>query len=283
MQTLLDNEPAWRLGAFLSIFVAVAIAERLAPRRTPTRPVGKRWVHNLALTFVNTGIARIVLPMAPVAFAVWVSEQGGGLFGAMGLSGMAAVVLGVVLLDFVIYLQHVVFHAVPTLWRLHRMHHADVDYDVTTGARFHPIEILLSLGIKFAAIAALGVPPVAVVLFEIILNGMAMFNHGNLRLPGVVDQVLRWFVVTPDMHRVHHSVRTNEMHRNFGFNLSIWDRIFGTYTAEPEGGQEGFTIGLPTFRDPSEVAIWSMWTLPFRDEPAASEAARDDGDASLAA
>ncbi|MEK6593681.1 MAG: sterol desaturase family protein, partial [Pseudomonadota bacterium] len=171
----------------------------------------------------------------------------------------------IVALDFIIYLQHVTFHAVPVLWRLHRMHHADLDFDVTTGSRFHPIEIALSMLIKFAAIVLLGAPVVAVVLFEVILNAMAMFNHSNVRIPLFIDRALRWFIVTPDMHRIHHSVVRRETDSNYGFNLALWDRLLGTYRPHPSAGQEAMIIGLPEFRDPAQCATFSgMLALPFR-------------------
>jgi sterol desaturase/sphingolipid hydroxylase (fatty acid hydroxylase superfamily) len=173
-------------------------------------------------------------------------------------------------MDFIIYLQHVLVHAVPLLWRLHRMHHADLDYDVTTGARFHPIEIILSMLIKFATIVVLGPPVVAVVIFEILLNATAMFNHGNVRLPLGLDRVLRLILVTPDMHRVHHSVEDDEANCNFGFSLPWWDRLFGTYRDQPRGGHEGMTIGIHKFRTPKE-ASWlpGMLLLPFRGKVSA--------------
>jgi sterol desaturase/sphingolipid hydroxylase (fatty acid hydroxylase superfamily) len=171
--------------------------------------------------------------------------------------------LAVVVLDMAIYFQHRLFHAVPVLWRLHRMHHADLDLDVTTGARFHPLEILLSMAIKVAVVIALGAPAVAVVLFEILLNASSMFNHANLRLPLAVDGALRWLIVTPDVHRVHHSVIRAETDSNFGFSLSWWDRLFGTWRAQPEKGHDGMTIGLPVFRNPEQLRLDRMLVQPF--------------------
>jgi len=172
----------------------------------------------------------------------------------------------VIVLDLAIYLQHVLFHAVPVLWRLHRMHHADLEFDVSTGVRFHPIEILLSMGIKLGVVAALGTPAVAVLVFEVLLNATSMFNHGNVRLPARTDRVLRWIVVTPEMHRVHHSVVPRETNSNFGFNLPWWDRLFGTYRAQPAAGHEGMTIGIAQFRDPSELRLDRLLIQPFRDD-----------------
>ena len=212
----------------------------------------------------NTVLLRLLFPAAAVGMAAFAAEQGWGLLNYFQVSLWLAVPLAVVALDFVIWLQHVMVHAVPVLWRLHRVHHADLDYDLTTGARFHPIEIIFSMLIKFATIVVLGPPVVAVILFEVILNGMAMFNHGNVRLPARLDGVLRWLVVTPDMHRVHHSVEDDEANSNFGFNLSCWDRLFGTYRDQPRGGHEGMTIGIRTFRDPRRCArLPGMLAMPF--------------------
>ena len=193
--------------------------------------------------------------------------NGWGLLNHFQVPFWIAVPIGVIAMDFVIWLQHVMVHAVPALWRLHRVHHADLDYDVTTGARFHPIEIALSMLIKFATITVLGPPVLAVVIFEVLLNATAMFNHGNIRLPVALDRVLRWVVVTPDMHRVHHSVEDDETNSNFGFNLPWWDRLFGTYRAQPRAGHELMTIGIHGHRDPHEVArLPGMLMLPFRGE-----------------
>jgi sterol desaturase/sphingolipid hydroxylase (fatty acid hydroxylase superfamily) len=191
-------------------------------------------------------------------------SKGWGLLNAWVVPAWAAVPIAVIALDFVIYLQHVLFHAVPALWRLHRMHHADLEFDVTTGARFHPIEIALSMVIKLTIVAALGAPALAVLIFEVLLNATAMFNHSNVRLPAWVDHVLRWMVVTPDMHRVHHSVVVRETNSNFGFNLPWWDRLFGTYRDQPAAGHERMTIGVEEFRDPAEQRLDRMLSQPFR-------------------
>jgi sterol desaturase/sphingolipid hydroxylase (fatty acid hydroxylase superfamily) len=191
------------------------------------------------------------------------------LLHALALPPWANVPLAVMALDLAIYLQHVLFHAVPALWRLHRMHHADLEIDVTTGARFHPIEILLSMGIKLGVIAALGTPAVAVLLFEVLLNATSMFNHSNVAMPAWLDRVLRWIVVTPDMHRVHHSIVVRETNSNFGFNLPWWDRLFGTYRDQPAAGHDGMTIGIEQFRDPVEQRLDRMLTQPFRDDDTA--------------
>jgi sterol desaturase/sphingolipid hydroxylase (fatty acid hydroxylase superfamily) len=214
---------------------------------------------------LNTVLLRVLFPTAAVGMAVFATEQGWGLFNYFQLPPWLTLTIAVIAMDFVIWLQHVMVHAVPALWRLHRVHHADPDYDLTTGARFHPIEIILSMLIKFATIAVLGPPLVAVVLFELILNGMAMFNHGNVRLPAGLDRGLRWLLVTPDMHRVHHSVEDDEANSNFGFNLSCWDRLLGTYRDQPRSGHQGMTIGIHGYRRPSEVSwLPGLLTLPFR-------------------
>ena len=241
--------------------------ELVAPRRALSVSKGLRWFSNLGIVALNTLVARFLLPMAPVAFAGLCATNGWGVLNLIDGPLWLEVVVVIVLMDFAIWLQHVMVHAIPLLWRLHRLHHADLDYDVTTGARFHPLEILLSLGIKFAVIALLGASPLAVLLFEIILNAMAMFNHANVRLPLGLDAVLRVLLVTPDVHRVHHSVRPHETNANFGFNLSVWDRLFGTYQAQPQDGHEGMTIGLDVFRDPIEERLDKLLTQPFRGTP----------------
>ncbi len=264
---ILTHEAAIRLAFFLGVFAAVAGAELRWPRRVLTVPKGRRWAHNIALVVFNTVLVRLLFPAAAVGVAVYAAAREWGLFHAVSVAPAWAVLVSVVLLDLAIYLQHVMFHAVPVLWRLHRVHHADLDFDVTTGARFHPVEIILSMLIKFAVILLLGPPVVAVVIFEVLLNATAMFNHGNLRLPPSLDRILRWLVVTPDMHRVHHSVADDEANSNFGFNLPWWDRLFGTYRDQPRGGHEAMTIGITTCRDPRIVArLPGMLALPFRRE-----------------
>lgn len=253
-----------RLGFFIGIFVVMAVWEIVAPRRALTVSKAVRWANNLGLVFINSFVLRILFPAAAVGVAAFAAEQSWGLLNYFPLPLALSVVLAVVAMDFIIYLQHVLVHAVPALWRLHRVHHADLDYDVTTGARFHPIEIILSMLVKFATIVVLGPPIVAVVIFEVVLNAMAMFNHGNVRLPLGLDRVLRLLVVTPDMHRVHHSVEDNEANSNFGFNLSVWDRILGTYIAQPRKGHEGMTIGIHQYREPKLVSwLPGMLALPF--------------------
>jgi sterol desaturase/sphingolipid hydroxylase (fatty acid hydroxylase superfamily) len=265
-ETILINEPAIRLVIFLAVFALMIIWEFVTPRRVRSLSRWVRWPSNLGIVVFNTLVLRIVLPMAAVGLALLCEERGWGLLNAFALPPLLAIVLSVLLLDLAIYLQHVMFHAVPALWRLHRMHHADLDFDVTTGARFHPIEILLSMGIKFAVVAALGPPAVAVLIFEVLLNASSMFNHGNVRIAPKVDGVLRCFIVTPDMHRVHHSILPRETNSNFGFNLPWWDRLFGTYTAQPAAGHDGMTIGIEQFRTPRDQRLDRMLLQPFRGE-----------------
>lgn len=239
--------------------------EALAPRRQRTLARLQRWPANLSIVALNTLIVRLAFPAAAVGMALSVQQAGWGLLNVYALPEWLAVAAAVVFLDLAIYLQHRVFHAVPVLWRLHRMHHADLDIDVTTGARFHPVEIVLSLAIKFAVIAVLGAPPLAVVVFEILLNATSMFNHGNVRMPAALDAVLRRLIVTPDMHRVHHSVDREETDSNFGFNLSLWDRLFRTYRAQPRAGHGRMTIGIAAFRSTEECSsLVGMLAIPFR-------------------
>lgn len=260
-----EHESAIRLGAFVLALAAMTLWEIAAPRRALAIAKARRWTTNLGVAAVNTAILRLLFPLAAVGMAELAADRGWGFFNYMDLPRSVAMIGSVVALDFAIYLQHVLFHSVPALWRLHRVHHADLDFDVTTGARFHPIEILLSLLIKFAAIVTLGAPPAAVVLFEVILNVCALFNHSNVRIPAFIDKACRWFIVTPDMHRVHHSVVRSEADSNFGFNLSVWDRLLGTYRPQPANGHEAMTLGIPQFRDPAQCATFSgVLTLPFR-------------------
>ena len=263
---LLAHEPAIRLTAFIGIFAAMAAGELAAPRRPQAVGRLRRWPGNIGIVVLDTLLVRLVLPSAAVGVAALAQGRGWGVLPAAGMPAWLAVVAAVVLLDLAIYLQHVLFHAVPLLWRLHRMHHADLEFDVTTGVRFHPLEILLSMAIKLGVVAALGAPPVAVLLFEVLLNATSMFSHGNLRLPPRLDRVLRWLVVTPDMHRVHHSIGARETNSNFGFNLPWWDRLCGTYRAAPAAGHGAMTIGIEQFRDPRELRLDRMLLQPFRDD-----------------
>jgi sterol desaturase/sphingolipid hydroxylase (fatty acid hydroxylase superfamily) len=261
---IVDSEAFVRLGAFAGVFAAVATWEVLAPRRALGPGRAARWPGNLGVVVLNTLIVRAILPAGAVGVALAAEAKSFGLFNALALPVWVEVVIAFVLLDFAIYCQHVLFHAVPALWRLHRMHHADLGFDLTTGARFHPIEIVLSLAIKAAVVAALGAPAAAVLAFEIALSSTALFNHANVRLPEALDRVMRLLVVTPDMHRVHHSVLPAETNSNFGFNLPWWDLLFGTYRAAPMMGHEAMTIGIDAFRDERELRLDRMLIQPFR-------------------
>ena len=261
---VLENELAIRLSFFFGIFAVMAIWEIVSPCRALTVSKRIRWANNLGLVFLNSLVLRLLFPAAAVGVAALAYQQGWGLINFYHLPLHAAVIVSVVVMDLVIYLQHVMTHSLPLLWRLHRVHHADLDYDVTTGSRFHTLEIVLSMLIKFATIMLLGPPLVAVVIFEVLLNATAMFNHSNIRLPAGLDRVLRWFLVTPDMHRVHHSVEDDETNSNFGFSLPWWDRLFGTYRDQPRDGHAGMTFGIHHYRDPKKVdQLPGMLALPF--------------------
>lgn len=264
-QWVLRHETTIRISLFLGTFALVALWELISPRRVLSLSRRQRWGANLGVVIINTALSRLLLPIAAVGVAATAAAQGWGVLNYWALPPWLAVLFAVVVMDFAIWLQHVMMHAVPALWRLHQMHHADVDYDLTTGTRFHPIEIVLSMGIKFATIVLLGAPVLAVLIFEVLLCTCAMFTHGNIRLPAQVDRLLRWFMVTPDMHRVHHSVQDDETNSNFGFNLSWWDRLLGTYRAQPRAGQLTMTIGIKGHTDPNEVARLSgMLAMPFK-------------------
>ena len=267
MQTfILENASQIRLGSFLGIFVVMAIYEIAATKKTRVAPKGRRWAINLGLTVINTILLRILIPAGAVGAALWASRAGWGLFNNIPIPPITAGVTSIMLLDMLIYWQHVAFHIMPMGWRLHMMHHTDLDLDVTSGARFHPLEILISMLIKMAAVIILGIPAWSVVLFEVILNGMAMFNHSNVRMPLWLDRILRTILVTPDMHRVHHSVIKKETNSNYGFNLSIWDKMFSSYIPQPKEGHEGMTIGLANFQDFSKLGLMGIIALPFNSE-----------------
>ncbi len=259
-----DAEMALRLGIFLAVFSMLALWEWAAPARAARLSRALRWRANLGLAVLNTVLLRIALPGSALAFAALAAEESWGLLNRFAVPGWLAVPIGIVLLDLVIYLQHVLFHSVPALARLHSVHHADPDFDLTTGIRFHPLEIAISTGVKFAAIAALGAPVLAVLAFEVLLNSTSMFNHANVSLPPWLEPWVRGFLVTPDMHRTHHSVIEMERNSNYGFCLSIWDRLLGTYTPAPRGEVD---IGLAAWRDPDRVAtLRGTLELPFLAE-----------------
>lgn len=259
----LANEGTVRLSAFLGVFVIMALWEVIAARRELSVAKGPRWFANLGLVVVDTVVVRLLFPAAAIGMAIAVAEIDFGLFHWLTLPDWQAVVLSVVILDFAIYVQHVIFHSIPALWRLHMVHHADVDLDVTSGIRFHPAEIIVSMVIKLAAVAVLGPPLLAVLVFEVLLNALAMFNHANVRMPLKLERILRWFIVTPDMHRIHHSIHRAEHDTNFGFNLSCWDRLMGTYLARPAKGQIGMTLGLPYFRETAWRSLPRILIMPL--------------------
>jgi sterol desaturase/sphingolipid hydroxylase (fatty acid hydroxylase superfamily) len=262
MTGVLTSEPVLRLAAFAAVFAAMALWEAVAPCRSLRLPKRPRWIANLSLVGLNTVILRLLFPAAAVGVAAVAAERGWGALALLDLPLWASVPLAVLVLDLAVYLQHVVFHATPTLWRLHLVHHADLDFDVTTGLRFHPIEIVLSMLLKVSVVAALGPPVLGVLIFEVVLNATSMFNHGNVRLPGGPDRVLRAVLVTPDMHRVHHSVLRHEANSNFGFCLSWWDRLLGTYRAQPTGGHEGMTIGTEQIQAARNQTLGWLLRLP---------------------
>lgn len=259
----MDGEAVTRLAFFFGVLGAVALWELIAPRRKLTTGRKARWFANLSIVALDTAFVRLVFPVLPVGIALMAGEEGWGVLNRTALPSWLEACLALAALDLVIYLQHVLFHRLPLLWRLHRMHHTDLDFDVTTGNRFHPLEIALSTGIKLAAVVLIGPSPGSVLAFEVILNAIAMFNHGNISMPAAVDRWLRLVVVTPDMHRVHHSVIPGETNSNFGFNLPWWDRLYGTYRSRPMGGHEAMTIGLMEFRDPRKLTLLRLLLQPF--------------------
>lgn len=259
----MEYESAIRLGSFLAVLVLAGTAETLWPRRKLTQSKFRRWLSNLSISVISTTALRLMLPLVPTGLALYLADNGWGLFHIIPLPYWITFILTVLLLDLLIYWQHVVFHRYPLLWRLHRMHHIDLDIDASTGVRFHPIEIILSMLLKLATILLLGPPPEAVLTFEVLLNGCALFNHANIRIPLGVDAILRLLVVTPDQHRVHHSTYPNEVNANYGFNFPWWDRMFHTYVAQPRDGHTGMRIGLNIFRDPKYISISRMLSIPF--------------------
>ena len=261
---IIVNEVSVRLSFFFGVFAVIAIWEIVSPRRVLSVSKGVRWANNIGLVILNSVVLRLLFPAAAVGVALVADQMNWGLLNFYEIPIMLSMVIAIVLMDFIIYLQHVMVHAIPALWRIHRVHHADLDYDVTTGSRFHPLEIILSMLIKFATIMLLGPPVLGVIMFEIMLNASSMFNHGNLKIPQGLDRILRWFLVTPDMHRVHHSVEDDEANSNFGFSLPWWDRLFGTYRDQPRGGHEAMVIGIHQYRDPKQVdQLPGMLMLPF--------------------
>ncbi len=263
----MQTETIIRFGAFLGVFALLATVEIMSPRRKLTTSKLHRWFANLTIVALNPLSVALVFPVLPIGVALLAAEQGWGLLNQLVLPYWFKVLVGVVALDLVVYVQHVLHHAIPVLWRLHMMHHADLDIDMTTGLRFHPIEIVVSMALKLAAVAALGAPTLAVLIFEVALNATSMFNHSNIAIPLGIDRVLRLLVVTPDMHRVHHSVIIRETNSNYGFNLPWWDRLFGTYKDQPAKGHTDMVIGLSQFRDPGKLTLPRLLFLPFVGDP----------------
>jgi sterol desaturase/sphingolipid hydroxylase (fatty acid hydroxylase superfamily) len=265
--SILTHEGVIRLSFFLAILIVMAIWEILSPRRHLNTSKTLRWYSNLGLVLIDTLALRVFLPIQAIGVALLAQNRGWGLLNNLSLPNWLELLIGIAALDFVIYLQHAIFHFIPLFWRLHRVHHTDLDFDVTTGIRFHPVEILLSMGIKIIAVITIGPSALAVIFFEILLNATSLFNHGNVRLPVSIDRILRLFVVTPEMHRVHHSVLIKEYNSNFGFSLPWWDRLLGTYRAQPQAGHEGMVIGLARFREPNTLALSRLLILPFLRKP----------------
>ena len=261
---VLDHDAMLRLGVFVTILVGLAAWETAAPRRVLALDRRLRWPSNIGIAALNALVLRAIPALAALEAARDAAAAGIGLLNAVAMLDCVRCIAAIVLLDLAIYLQHVLFHAVPGLWRLHRMHHADLDFDVTTGARFHPFEILISAALKLAFVVAIGAPPLAVLLFEIILSATSLFNHSNIRIGVRTDGLLRLALVTPDMHRVHHSAARRETNSNFGFSLPWWDRLFGTYRAQPAAGHEAMTIGIEAFRAARDLRIDRMLVQPFR-------------------
>ena len=275
---ILSNEPLIRMGFFLGILLAMVVWEVAAPRRRREIPRLLRWSSNLGVVVIDTILVRLTFPIVAVGLAIIAEQRGWGLFNILDVPAWVVFVVSVLALDLAIYLQHIMFHSVPALWRLHRMHHADLEFDVTTGLRFHPVEILLSMGIKLAVVAALGPPAVAVLAFEVLLNATAMFNHSNIRIPPAIDRVLRLIVVTPDMHRVHHSIHPSETNSNFGFNLPWWDRLLGTYRPQPREGHEKMTIGIEQFRTRRDLWLDRMLIQPLLGRASAYPINREESE-----
>ena len=258
-----DHQSAIRLGCFSGLFLILALGEFLKPRLAATDSKASRWRSNLGLTLLNTLLVWFTGLLTPVAVAHFAEQREWGILHQVEAAGPVKIVVAILILDFLIYGQHVLFHKIPLCWRLHRVHHTDLNFDLTTGVRFHPFEILLSLLIKITAIPLVGAPVLAVLIFEILLNGSSLFNHSNLFLPLKVDRIARKFIVTPDMHRVHHSVLPYETDSNYGFNFPWWDRLFGTYRDQPEAGHEGMRIGLEEFRNSDSLKFPALLAQPF--------------------
>lgn len=276
-ESTIAYESVIRLTAFSGVLAGMAWWEVAAPRRRRSLGRALRWTGNLGLAAINTVLVRATFPVLAVGLAALAEDRGWGLCNVLATPWPVAFVASLLVLDLAIYLQHVMFHAVPSLWRLHRVHHADLEFDVTTGVRFHPLEIVLSMGLKLGLVLALGPPAIAVLVFEVVLNATSMFNHGNVRIPAAVDRVLRWIVVTPDMHRVHHSIRRSETNSNFGFNVPWWDYLLGTYRSQPVDGHERMTIGIEQFRTERDLRLDRMLLQPLRGPASGYPINREEG------
>ncbi|MBA3815643.1 MAG: sterol desaturase family protein [Parachlamydiaceae bacterium] len=264
IEGIFNNWVQLRVVIFMGIFLILALGELVFPKRVKAQVSQKtRWISNIGIVLLDNFLMRLILPIMAIDMAIFAQKMNWGIFNLIEIPFWLNLILTIVILDFIIYLQHVMFHTFPLFWRVHRMHHADVDFDVTTGIRFHPIEVIISMGIKIGSVALLGASPIGVLVFEIILNATSMFSHSNLRLPLAFDRVLRCVIVTPDMHRVHHSIHKNETNSNFGFNFSFWDRIFGTYINQPSEGHFKMTIGISDFRQPKYLRFDWLLLIPF--------------------
>jgi sterol desaturase/sphingolipid hydroxylase (fatty acid hydroxylase superfamily) len=259
----ISPETLVRLCFFASIFFVMALIEKIAPRRILLKSKKRRWRSNLGMQIIDIAVLRLIFPVFPVGVAVICAQRGWGFLNYYQIIPPVALIIGVLALDFIIYLQHRMFHFVPIFWRVHMVHHTDEDIDVTTAVRFHPLEIILSLLIKFAAVATIGAPPLSVLIFEVLLNGASMFNHGNIKIPLYIDRIIRMVLVTPDMHRVHHSVITQETNSNYGFSFSWWDRLLGTYKAQPREGHDKMKIGLNGYHDDRSLKLTALLAMPF--------------------
>ncbi len=263
MDILLNNESLIRLSCFVGVLLVMIFLERIMPYRPNKASKKTRWLANLGLVALDTLAVRFLIPVLPAAFALFLEEHQWGLFYLLHISSLVTFLLTIVLLDLMVYGQHVLFHYQPLLWRLHKVHHTDTNLDATSGVRFHPVEILLSVLLKLGVVAILGAPAAGVIAFEVLLNATALFNHSNIKLPKNFDKLLRLFVVTPDMHRVHHSIIPQETNNNFGFNLPWWDRLFKTYKAQPQKGHLNMTIGLKEYPDPKALDLETLLLVPF--------------------
>lgn len=269
----------WRLGCFLGVLVLMLAWEQWRPKRRPILPARRRWPANLGIVVINTVALRLLIPAGAIGAALWAQANQVGLLSQLNIPLWLGGLLGFLILDCAIYWQHRLFHRVPLLWRIHRMHHADTDFDTTTGLRFHPIEIVLSMLIKMAVVVAFGITPLTILIFEIILNATSLFNHGNVALPRRLEGPIRALIVTQEMHRIHHSQIPYETNSNFSFNLSLWDRIFGSYTAQPQRGSDAIQIGLREYpAEPASTKLSYLLAIPFRQPQPRSDATSDNQD-----